>query len=565
MVRGIDRKKSDNLASRRGGGAPDAQTYYHRGNTYFEKGNYEKAIENYNMAIILNPHFSEAYFSRALSYYYLKNYDRAITDYSKSLELDPSNPVIYNNLGDAYYRKQNFDRAIENYDKAIELNNKYLKAYYNRGLAYACKEDFDTAIENFDKVIKLNPNFAEAYHVRGLAYDYKNDLNNAIKDYEKSLELDPNLEDAKKHLELAKSKAESGGMESIPTGGAPGEQGKQVDTIRLLSKPKINFSDIAGMEKLKEQIRDAIVYPLMKPDLARKYGTLGGGGILLYGPPGCGKTYIMKAAAGEGKLNFINVKLSDVLDQYVGGTEKNIHKIFEMARKNTPCIMFVDEIDALGGRRDKMGESAQYLKAAVNQLLYEMDGIEANNQNVLVVGATNAPWDVDPALRRAGRFSKTIYVPAPKLKSRVAILKIHSRKRPVGRISWYRLGIATMGYSSADLKAVVEDASAIPWKEAFKTGKERKISMNDFIKAIKNRDSTLPPWYAQAKKEIGQQEEKTIVDGKEHLKITESKLGPAEKQAFKPLLNVIKKQNKWYWKLIRKLSRIIGLYLPIPF
>jgi len=122
-----------------------------------------------------------------------------------------------------------------------------------------------------------------------------------------------------------------------------------------------------------------------------------------------------------------------------------------------------------------------------------------------------------------------------------------------------------MGYSSADLKAVVEDASAIPWKEAFKTGKARKISMNDFIKAIKNRDSTLPPWYAQAKKEIGQQEEKTIVDGKEHLKITESKLGPAEKQAFKPLLNVIKKQNKWYWKLIRKLSRIIGLYLPIPF
>ena len=545
-------------------GSVDARTYYHRGNSYFDKGNYEKAIENYNMAIILNPHFSEAYFSRALAYYYLKNYDRAISDYKKALELDPNNPVIYNNLGDAYYRKQDFDTAIEMYDKAIELNPKYLKAYYNRGLAYACKEDFDSAIEDFNKVIELNPKFADAYHVRGLAYDYKNELDKAIADYEKALELDPNHEDAKRHLELAKSRLEEGGGQVPVTGGEGG--GKNVDTIKLLSKPKMNFNDVAGMDKLKEEIREAIVYPLMKPDLARKYGKLGGGGILLYGPPGCGKTYLMKAAAGEGGLNFLNVKLSDVLDQYVGGTEKNIHKIFETARKNTPCIVFIDEIDALGGRRDKMGESAQYLKAAVNQLLYEMDGIEAANENVLVVGATNAPWDVDPALRRAGRFSKTIYVPAPDFKSRRAILKLHAKKRPLAKhIAWNRLALATMGYSAADLKAVVDEASAIPWREAFRTGKERPVTTKDFIQAIKKRDSSLPPWYAQAQKQIGKREEKTIVDGKEHVKIIESDLGPEEREAFKPLLKEIEKRNKWYNKWLRKLIRYAMIYLPIPF
>lgn len=548
-------------------GAPDARTYYHRGNVYFEKGNYEKSIENYNMAIILNPNFSEAYFSRGLAYYNLKNFDKSARDYTKSAELDPNNPVIYNNRGDAYYRKQEFDKAIKDYDKALSLNPRYLKAYYNRGLAYACKQNYETAIEDFNKVIELNPNFAEAYHVRGLAYDYMDQLDKAIEDYDRSIELNPNFKEAIQHRDLAKSKLEGGYIPGAAesTLGGPSQKGKGISAAKLLAKPDMDFNDVAGMEKLKEIIRENIVYPMMKPELARKYGKLGGGGIMLYGPPGCGKTYILKAAAGECKAAFMNVKLSDVLDQYVGGTEKNIHNIFETARKNAPCILFVDEVDSLGGRRDKMGESGQYMRAAVNQLLYEMDGVEANNENVLVIGATNAPWDVDPALRRSGRMGKTIYVGEPDFKSRKAILKIHAKKRPLGkRISWNRLAFATIGYASADLKAIVDEASAIPWREAFKTGKERNVSNKDFIIAVKKKKSSLPPWYAQANKQIGQQEEKTIVDGKEHLKITESKMGPAEKAAFKELLEVIKRNNKWYFKLYNKLVRNIALHIPLP-
>jgi SpoVK/Ycf46/Vps4 family AAA+-type ATPase len=343
----------------------------------------------------------------------------------------------------------------------------------------------------------------------------------------------------------------------------------------MLTKPDMKFEDVAGMDKMKEEIREAVVYPMSNPELARKYGKLGGGGILMYGPPGCGKTFIVKAAAGECGAGFINAKLSDLLDMYVGNTEKNIHKVFELARKNTPCILFFDEVDAIGGRRDQ-GEGAQYMKMAVNQMLYEMDGVEANNQNVLIIAATNAPWDVDPALRRSGRFSKTIYIPEPDYGSRVAILKMHAKKRPLARFIPFRLiGLAMMGYASADHKAVVDNAATIPWKEAFlgiekkiqslakggmsreqaeeiakKQVKQRPLSLGDFVQSLSKKRSSLPPWYEQAKKQIGKQEEVTIIDGKEHKKVTESKMGPGEKEAFKDLLGTINSRNQWYNKII---------------
>lgn len=560
----------------------DARMYYQLGNDYYERGDYEKAIENYNTSILLNPIFSEAYFNRALSYYQLKNFDRSINDYTKSAELDPNNPIIYNNRGDAYYKKQDFQSAIKDYDKAISLNPNYLKAYYNRGLCYASLEEYEKAVADFGKVIELKPDFAEAWHLRGLAYEYGGDLDNSIKDYEKALELNPELTEAKSHLEAVKVKKQQAGGEGsgTSTGG----------DIKLLQKPKMTFNDVAGMNKMKEEIREAIVYPMINPELARKYGKLGGGGILMYGPPGCGKTYIVKAAAGECTANFINAKLSDLLDMYVGNTEKNIHKVFELARKNAPCVLFFDEVDAIGGRRDQQ-EGAQYMKMAVNQMLYEMDGIEAANMNILVIAATNAPWDVDPALRRSGRFGKSIYVPEPDFTSRMAIIKMHAKKRPLDRfIPYIRLAIATIGYASSDLKTLVEEAATIPWKEAFlaiekkkqayiaagktpeeaqqlaeKEIKPRPISASDFIKALKKRSSSLPPWFEQAKKQIGKQEEITIVDGKEHKKITESKMGPGEREVFKELLKVIETRNQWWNKILYKVIREIAILIPLPF
>ena len=544
----------------------DARTYYHRGNTYYEKEDYERAIEAYNTAIILNPTFSEAYFNRGLCQYNLKNFDKAIADYAKSAELDPKNPVIYNNRGDAYYRKQDFNSAIADYDRALAINTKYLKAFYNRGLAYACLQDYEKAVEDFTEVVGLNPSFAEAYHIRGLAYDYLNQMDKAIADYDKAIELNPQFTEAINHREIAKGKAAGGGggggTQAVGDGTS---QNQGINAVKLLTKPTMKFDQVAGMFKMKEEINESIVYPLLKPDLARQYGKLAGGGIMLYGPPGCGKTFVMKAAAGECNASFINAKISDILDMYVGNTEKNLHNIFETARKNSPCIVFFDEMEALGGRREDMNQSTAYMKVAVNQMLFEMDGIESNNQNVLVVGATNAPWDVDPALRRSGRFGKAIIISEPDFKSRVDILKLHIKRVPAASgIAFRRIALATIGYASADLKAIVEEAAAIPWRDAFKTGHQRSVTTEDFIIAVKKKKSSLPPWYEQAKKQIGQQEEKTVVDGKEHVKITESKLASAEKDSFKDLLDIIKRRNEIWYKAYVWIVRHAALYLPLP-
>jgi SpoVK/Ycf46/Vps4 family AAA+-type ATPase len=505
------------------------------------------------MSIVLNPHFLEAYFNRALCYYNKKNYDKAIEDYSHAVETDADNPLIYNNRGDAYYRKQDFEKAIADYDKAISLNKDYLKAYYNRGLSYACLQDYQSAVENFDRVIEIDASFSDAYNVRGLAYEYLEKYDEAVADYEKALELNPELAEAKEHLESAKKK------KAEKEQGSPGEG---VTAIKFLIKPKERFADVAGLEKVKEMIKEYIVYPLQDPELARKYGKLGGGGVLLYGPPGCGKTFIMKSAAGECKANFMNVKLSDVLDMYVGNTEKNIRNVFETARKNSPCIIFIDEIDGLGGRRDQMKESAQYMKMAVNQLLYEMDGVEGRAENVLVVAATNAPWDVDPALRRSGRFTKLVYIGEPDQKSRMQILQLHSKGRPVGKgIGWGRLARSTDGYAGADMKSICDDAAAIPWLAALKTGKHREIKMADYLKSVRKKKSSLPPWYESAKKEVGKQEEVEMVDGKQYKRIKEPKMPPGEREYFRELVELIEKRNNILFKFTSWIWRNLALWI----
>jgi len=474
----------------------------------------------------------------------------------------------YYELGNEYYEKGDFDNAISNYDKAIEADPTYHKAYYNRGLAYACKEDYDKAIADINKVIEMKPNFAEAYYILGLAYEYKNELDKAIEAYNKSLKLNPDFKDAQNRLELATSKKEKMEKEraAAPSVSETKRETKiedgQIKEVAFLEKPKINFSQVAGMESMKKIILKYIVWPFKNPQLAEKYGMKAGGGVLLYGPPGCGKTYIAKATAGECAANFINAKISDIVDMYAGNTEKNLHKVFVTARENAPAIIFFDEVEALGGKRE--GEQQQHMRMAVNQMLAEMDGIEGSTENVLVLAATNMPWDVDPALRRSGRFGTIVYIPPPDFKSRKAIFQLECKNRPIGRIAWNRLALATWGYSSADIKQIVKEAAMIPWEEEFKTGKGRKITTGDFIKVIKQRKSTLAPWYQLVEKEIVGKKETQYIDGKPHVTEKPSKIGPEEQEMYRDLINEIKRGNKFYWKWLRALVRYIAIYLPIP-
>lgn len=276
-----------------------------------------------------------------------------------------------------------------------------------------------------------------------------------------------------------------------------------------IEKPNITFNDVGGLKFVKEEIKKAIIYPFKHPEIYEMYGKKAGEGILLYGPPGCGKTYIAKAAAGESNASFISIKSSDIFSKWLGESEKNIKKVFEIARENAPSIVFIDEIDALGTKRS--GTYSIYAKRVVNELLMALDGIDTKKEDVLILAATNEPWAVDPALRRPGRFSKLIFVSPPDHEARIEIFKIYTKNRPVDKIvDFNELAKLTDGYSAADIAQICEEAADIPLEEALEGKRPRKIKMEDFLKVIKNRKSSLIPWFKMAKHQIKKSGEEEV-------------------------------------------------------
>src|SRR5581483_6631987 len=223
-----------------------------------------------------------------------------------------------------------------------------------------------------------------------------------------------------------------------------------------LEKPTLKFADVGGLEELKEKIRIKILHPLTRPDLYKAFGKKAGGGLLFYGPPGCGKTYLARATAGEAALPFLAVGIDEVLDMWLGQSEKRLHELFASARANAPAILFFDEVDALGGRRSQLRHESY--RTLVTQFLSELDGAGAGgNAGVLVMGATNAPWDVDPAFRRPGRFGDVLFVPPPDLRARVEILKLKLAGKPVAAdVDVAEVARATELFSGADLDHVVQ-------------------------------------------------------------------------------------------------------------
>jgi len=265
----------------------------------------------------------------------------------------------------------------------------------------------------------------------------------------------------------------------------------------MFSKPDINFSDVGGMDAVKREIDLKIIKPIANAELFAQYGKKVGGGILLYGPPGCGKTFIAKATAGEINANFINITLNDILDMWIGQSEKNLNKYFELARENTPCVIFLDEVDALGAKRSDMRQSAG--KNVINQFLAELDGIESNNEGILVIGATNVPWHLDPAFRRPGRFDRIIFVPPPDESSKEAILRLKLEGKPQKDIDFKKLAKKTADYSGADINAIIDIAVESILEEALETGVPKPITTSHLISAIKKHRPSTIEWFTTAK------------------------------------------------------------------
>jgi len=219
------------------------------------------------------------------------------------------------------------------------------------------------------------------------------------------------------------------------------------------------LADVGGMQSVKDRLTMAFLAPLRNPEIRKLYGKSLSGGLLLYGPPGCGKTYIARALAGEVGAAFMNVRISDVLGHYIGDSENNLHDVFETARACAPVVLFLDEIDAVGMRRSP--SSASYMRPITNQLLMEMDGIGADNEGLFILAATNTPWDVDPALRRPGRFDRSVAVLPPDAPARHSILYHYLKDRPMEGIDLGVLVRQTSGFTGADLANVLNEAALL--------------------------------------------------------------------------------------------------------
>jgi SpoVK/Ycf46/Vps4 family AAA+-type ATPase len=259
----------------------------------------------------------------------------------------------------------------------------------------------------------------------------------------------------------------------------------------------VRLADVGGMADVKKRLELAFLGPLRNPQLRTMFGKSLRGGLLLYGPPGCGKTFLARAVAGEMGARFLSLSIVDVLNMWVGNSEKNLHEIFEAARRNAPCVLFLDEIDALGHKRSQLHSSA--MRTLGNQLLAELDGMEGNNEGVFILAATNAPWDVDAALRRPGRLDRVALVLPPDAPARTAIVEYHVRQRPIANIDLGRLVEATEHFSGADLAHLCETAAEHAMADSITTGSVRMIEQRDFERALTEVRPSTAPWFATAR------------------------------------------------------------------
>jgi SpoVK/Ycf46/Vps4 family AAA+-type ATPase len=260
---------------------------------------------------------------------------------------------------------------------------------------------------------------------------------------------------------------------------------------------RITLADVGGLAEVKKRLNAAFLAPLRNERLRTTFRKSLRGGLLLYGPPGCGKTFIARALAGELGAGFMTVSLADVLDMYVGNSEKNVQELFETARANAPCVLFLDEVDAIGQKRSRMTSTT--MRSTVNQLLLELDSVAGSNDGVFVLAATNHPWDVDPALRRPGRLDRTLLVLPPDLEARRAIWETHLKERPIAGIDVGRLARATDGYTGADIAHVCESAAEVALLASAESGTVRMISQSDVETALRDVRPSVGPWFETAR------------------------------------------------------------------
>lgn len=277
----------------------------------------------------------------------------------------------------------------------------------------------------------------------------------------------------------------------------PGGRENVIDLDRARPADRVRFDDIAGLEDLKRSIRLQIIEPFARPSLFAKFKKKAGGGVLLYGPPGCGKTMMARGVAGECRAEFISVGISDILNMYIGESERNLAAIFDKARALRPSVLFFDELDALAFARSKA--SSEHSRQVVNEFLSQLDGFSADNQQVLIIAATNMPWDVDSAMKRPGRFTRQVFVPPPDAVARARIVELKLAGVPHEAIDPAAIAAMTPHFSGADIESVVETAKEYVLEELIRQGGERPIRQDDLVRAAQATRASTLDWLRTAR------------------------------------------------------------------
>ena len=393
-------------------------------------------------------------------------YEEAEREYKHALSLAPQDVGIKVALANAYFQQDKNSHALVIVEDLIKGNSAPAKALVLHAKLLLRAGETDYAVRQYKRALENDPSVADnAFAAR--------------------LGIPSNYDPTRPTDELFEGKLRSA------AGDVEGETPAEIE------RPKIAFKDVGGMDALKDEIRMKIIHPLKHPELYKAYGKTAGGGILMYGPPGCGKTYLARATAGEIKAGFLSVGINDVLNMWLGNSEKNLHELFEQARRNRPCVLFFDEVDALAAARADMRTSAG--RHLINQFLAELDGVSASNEGVLILAATNAPWHVDPAFRRPGRFDRILFVPPPDAPARASILRIMLKDKPQEDVDHDALAKKSEGFSGADLKGIVELAIEKKLQQAIKEGVPKPLTTKDLLVATTALKPSTREWFATAR------------------------------------------------------------------
>ncbi len=426
---------------------------------------------------------------------------------AKALEADPRDLETRCHLAELYVESDRHDDArklIEVAELTPDDEERALTAA--EGLSNTSDE---IALLLLDGILSLNKACAGAHMAKAGIYRNRDDRENARKHYNVAVVILESLEDPAFEAwldgdgppEPVRVPANGPGEREEPSPDAEEEIDEDfIDTEGALDelfagRPRIRFEDVGGMDDLKERIRMKIVYPFMNEGVFAKFRKKAGGGLLLYGPPGCGKTLMARATAGECDAFFMSVSISEMLSSWRGETEARLHEVFESARRRKPSVIFIDEIDALGIKRSDAGSG---MGSVVNVLLTEIDGASSENDDILVIGATNTPWRVDNAFRRPGRFDKTIFVPPPDSAARRVIFDLLLKDLPADQVDLEKLVRATERFSGADLRLIVDTAVEAAIAEEMKTGKNVVLTQKMMTTALKGTKCTTLEWLEQA-------------------------------------------------------------------